>query len=76
MGSTLHIITPCAASWGLYPTLLIPVQGRGVYTPHYYSLCRVIGFKLHIINACTGSWGLYSTLLLPVRGYGVHTPHH
>jgi len=31
----LHITNPCAGSWSLYSTLLIPVWGRGVYTPHY-----------------------------------------
>ena len=31
----LLIITPCTGWWSLYSTLLLPVQGGGVYTPHY-----------------------------------------
>jgi len=38
--------TPCTS-------LIKP--GRGVYTPRYYSLCRVVEFILHIIIPCTGS---------------------
>ena len=55
----------------LYSTLLLPVRGGGVYTPHYYSLCGVMEFILHIITPCTGWWSLYSTLLISERGRGV-----
>jgi len=30
MGFILHIINPCAVSWSLYSTLLIPIRGHGV----------------------------------------------
>ena len=48
----LRIINLCAESRSLYSALLISVRGRGVYTPHYYSLCGVAEFILHIINPC------------------------
>ena len=72
----LHIINPCAGSWSLYSTLIIPVQGREVYTPHYYSLCGIVEFMLHIINPCAGSWSLCSTLLILVLGHGAYTPYY
>ena len=91
MGFILHINNPCAGSWSLFSTLIIPVQGREVYTPHYQSLCGVVefilhiiipcavsggGFILHINNPCAGLWSLYSTLLFPVRCCEVYTPHY
>jgi len=40
----LHIIYPCTGSCSLYSALFILVQGRGVYTPRYLSLYRVVEF--------------------------------
>jgi len=63
----LRIINPCTGSWSLYSALLFPVQGRGVYTPHYYSLYRVVEFILHIIIPCTGSWNFIPHVIIPCK---------
>jgi len=48
----LHIINPCAGSWSLDSTLLIPVRGHGVIST------LLIPVRGH---------GVISTLLIPVR---------